>query len=144
MLYRLTGTRHTFTTLWPHAMKKTKRIALTLLASTCLVASACSTDQKTQRDLYSSKNDCEKDWGGKDCEPDASGRGYSGPHYYHSGGRYWYYPRGQGAPVEANPTHGIYHTTPGMHSPQAISSMSTSHTVRGGFGRFASFHGGGS
>ena len=125
-------------------MKKSRKIALTLIASVCIAASACSSDQKTERNVYASKDACSNDWGSSECEPDQTGRGYYGPHYYYYGGRSWYFPRGYETPVETRPTQGAFNMKPGAVSPHAISSFSSSRTVRGGFGGSSSFHGGGS
>lgn len=123
-------------------MKKSRKIVLTLIASACIMASACSSEQKTQRDVYSSKDACANDWGSSECEQDSTGRGYYGPHYYYYGGRPWYFPRGYETPVEARPTQGAYNMQPGMSSSHAVSSFSSSRTVRGGFGGSSLFHGG--
>ena len=125
-------------------MKKSRRIALTLIASACIAASGCGTDQKTQRDIYSSKDACANDWGSGECEPDTTGAGYYGPHYYYYGGRPWYFPRGYETPVETRPTQGAYNMRPGLHSTNAVSSITSSRTVRGGFGALSFLHGGGS
>lgn len=125
-------------------MKKSRKIALTLIASACIMASACSSEQKTQRDVYASRDACTNDWGSSECEPDQAGTGYHGPHYYYFGGRPWYYPRGYDTPVETRPGQGAYNLKPGLHSPNAVSSFSSARTVRGGFGGSSSFHGGGS
>jgi hypothetical protein len=125
-------------------MKKSRKIALTLIASTCLIAAGCSSDQKTRRDVYASKDDCVKDWGGDECEQSAAGSRYHGPHYFYSGGMPWYFPRGQDTPVETRPTQGAYHAGAGQHSPSALASFASSKTSRGGFGHSSSSHGGGS
>jgi len=125
-------------------MKKSRKIALTLIASACIMATSCSSEQKTQRNAYASKDSCTKDWGSDECEPAATGTGYLGPHYYYSGGMPWYYPRGQNTPIETRPSQGAYHVGPGMSSPHAVSSFASSKTSRGGFGHSSSAHGGGS
>jgi uncharacterized protein YgiB involved in biofilm formation len=126
-------------------MKKSRKITLTLIASACIAASACSSDQKTQRDVYASKDACANDWGSNECEQDNRGTSYHGPHYYYYGGRPWYFPRGSETPVETRPLQGAYNMRPGgLHSPNAVSSVTSSRTVRGGFGASSFFHGGGS
>jgi len=125
-------------------MKKTRKIMLTLLASACLAASSCNSEQKTQQDVYSSNDACANDWGSDQCEQDQTGTQTYGPHYYFYGGRPWYFPRGYNTPVSARPGQGAYNMSPGSHSMHAISSLSSSRTVRGGFGGSSFFHGGGS
>ncbi len=125
-------------------MKKSRKIALNLLASACIVAAGCSSQQETQRNLYASKDACANDWGSAECEPASTGTGYYGPHYYYYGGRPWYFPMGSNRPVEATPSQGSYNWRPGTRSSTAISSFSSSKTVRGGFGFSSLFHGGGS
>jgi len=125
-------------------MKKSRKIVLTLIASACIAASACDSDQKTQRNVYASKEACANDWSSTDCEPDQAGKGYYGPHYYYYGGRPWYLPRGNETPVETKPSQGAYNMKPGASSPHAVSSFSSSRTVRGGFGGSSSMQGGGS
>lgn len=125
-------------------MKKSRKIVLTLIASACLMATACSSDQKTRRNVYASKEDCTKDWGGDECEQASDGRRYQGPHYYYSAGRPWYFPRGQESPVETRPSQAASRMGSDLHSPNALSSFASTKTTRGGFGHFSSFHGGGS
>ena len=125
-------------------MKKSRKIALSLIASACLAASACSSDQETQRSVYSSKDACAKDWGSDECEPASTGSHYYGPHYYFYGGRPWYFPRGYETPVETRPSQGAYSMNPGMHAPGSASSIASTRTVRGGFGASSALHGAGS
>ena len=109
-------------------MKKSRKIVLTLIASACIAASACDSDQKTQRNVYASKEACANDWSSTD--------------YY--GGRPWYFQSGNETPVETKPSQGAYNMKPGASSPHAVSSFSSSRTVRGGFGGSSSMQGGGS
>ncbi|HMK57047.1 MAG TPA: hypothetical protein VK448_10465 [Dissulfurispiraceae bacterium] len=125
-------------------MKKSRKIALTLIASACIAASACSSEQKTQRDVYASRDACANDWGSDQCEQDQTGTRTYGPHYYFYGGRPWYFPRGYETPVETRPGQGAYNIKQGLHSPNAVSSFAASRTTRGGFGGSSFFHGGGS
>ncbi len=128
-------------------MKKSRKIALTLIASACIMATGCSSDQKdqkTQRNAYASKDSCTKDWGSDECEPAATGTGYHGPHYYYSGGMPWYFPRGQDTPVATQPSQAVHTLGSGQQSPHAVSSFASSKTSRGGFGHSSSAHGGGS
>lgn len=125
-------------------MKRSRRIALTLMASACILATGCNSEQKTQRNVYASKEDCVKDWNSDECESKqtSSGSRYYGPHYFYSGGRPWYFPRGQDAPVETRPSQGAYTMSPGQRSSHALSSFASAKTSRGGFGHSSSFHGG--
>jgi hypothetical protein len=125
-------------------MKKSRKIVLTLIASACIMATACSSEQKTKRNVYASQGDCANDWGSSECEVVSTGTGYHGPHYYYSSGRQMYFPRGGDTPVETRPSQGAYNMKSGLHSANAISSFTSSKTVRGGFGHSSSSHGGGS
>ncbi|MGO9379842.1 MAG: hypothetical protein ACLPN1_08835 [Dissulfurispiraceae bacterium] len=108
------------------------------------MASACSSEEQTLRDVYASKDACANDWGSDECEQAQTGNNYYGPHYYYFGGRPWYYPRGYETPTETKPSQGAYNMKPGLHSPNAISSFASSRIIRGGFGLASFFHGGGS
>jgi hypothetical protein len=121
-------------------MKKSRRIALTLIASACIVASGCSSDEekKTERQVYASQDACAKDWGSGDCELDSKDRRYYGPHYYFIGSRLLYYPMGYSTPIETRPGMGASSLRPGAVSAGAVSHVSTS---RGGFGSSAHAHG---
>jgi hypothetical protein len=125
-------------------MKKSKSIALTIIASACIVATGCSDDEKkTERQIYSSVDACEKDWGSGECEPDRDRdkRRYYGPNYYFIGSRVWYYPMGYGTPIETRPTQAASSLKPGAVSSGAVGHMSSSHSARGGFGSSAHAHG---
>ena len=124
-------------------MKRSRSVALTILASACLIA-GCAEEQKTERDLYADKEKCEQDWGSAECEPARTGGGYYGPHYYYFGGRPWYFPFGRNEPVAARPDQAISRVQSGSRAPGAVASTSSSRTLRGGFGGLSSFHGGGS
>jgi uncharacterized protein YgiB involved in biofilm formation len=126
-------------------MKRSKRIALTLLASASLAACGCSSEQATQREIYASKEKCVEDWGGDDkCEEGSGGRHYVGPHYIFRGGYPYYFPRGGGDPVPLSRDARFSGVQPGMKSPHSAGTLSTTHVSRGGFGRSSSLHGGGS
>lgn len=117
------------------------------MASTCLLASSCNSEQETRRDIYASKEDCAKDWGNDDCETtqiSSSAHGFYGPHYYYSGGRPWYYPIGQDTPIETRPSQGAYRNSPESNSSHSLTTFHSSKPLRGGFGHFSSFHGGSS
>lgn len=124
-------------------MKKSRKIALTLIASACIIASGCGDDEKkTERQLYSSKEACAKDWDSKDCDYNQTERRYYGPHYFFYGGRTMYYPSGYNNPVETRPGQGAHLLKPGATSSGAISRISSSKTSsRGGFGSSSHSHG---
>jgi uncharacterized protein YgiB involved in biofilm formation len=125
-------------------MKRSKRIALTLLASASLAAYGCSSEQATHREIYSTREKCVEDWGGDDkCEEGDGGSHYVGPHYIFRGGYPYYFPRSGGDPVALGRDAKFSGIHPGMKSPQSAGTLSTSVT-RGGFGRSASLHSGGS
>jgi uncharacterized protein YgiB involved in biofilm formation len=123
-------------------MKKSRPIALTIIASACIAAAGCSdSEQKTERQVYDSVEACQKDWGAGECETVRDQRRYYGPHYYFIGSRIWYYPVGYSTPMEPRPTMGASALKPGMRSASAVSHVSSSHTTRGGFGSSAHAHG---
>ncbi|HMK43447.1 MAG TPA: hypothetical protein VK445_04860 [Dissulfurispiraceae bacterium] len=123
-------------------MKRSRTITLTFLASATVFLTACSDDQATKRELYSTKERCVEDWGSEDnCEQTGSGR-YHGPHYYWYSGRPYYFPRGGGDAQPAR-TGNFASLREGMSSSHSIGSISSS-VSRGGFGRSSSFHGSGS
>jgi hypothetical protein len=124
-------------------MKKSRKIALTLIASACIVASGCGSDEekKTERQVYASQDACAKDWGSGDCELDSKDRRYYGPHYYFIGSRVWYYPVGYSSPVEPRPGQGASALKPGAVSAGAVSHVSATRSARGGFGSSAHAHG---
>lgn len=126
-------------------MKRSKQIALTLIASTYLMAGGCSDQEEVNamRQLYSSRDGCIQDWGDDDCEDQPDGSSYS-PHFFYSGGRPYYFPRNRHEPVEVEPHKGFSRYAPGTTSSHVRSVMSSTRTVRGGFGHSASFHSGGS
>jgi hypothetical protein len=132
------------------SMKKSRKIALTLIASACLMASSCGdSEKKTERQLYSSKEACEKDWDSKDCVFEQRDKRYYGPHYYFVGGRTWYYPSGYYNPVETRPGQGAFNLKPNTTSAGAVSRISSSRSTsssssRGGFGSSSASHGGSS
>jgi uncharacterized protein YgiB involved in biofilm formation len=123
-------------------MKKSRKIALTLLASTCIFAGGCGDEQvNTQRNLYASKDKCAQDWGDEECEQTTNG--YYGPHYYYSRGRPFYFPRNGSDSREVESHRGFLRSGPGMPSSSASSVVSSTKTIRGGFGRISGFHSGG-
>jgi uncharacterized protein YgiB involved in biofilm formation len=124
-------------------MKRSKKIALTLLASVSLVACGCNQEQMTRREVYKTKQQCIDDWGSDDaCEPDRSG-GYYGPHYIYRGGSAYYFPRGSVDPVPVAGNAKFANVHEGMRSNQSVGTISDRHISRGGFGRSSLFHGSG-
>jgi hypothetical protein len=62
-------------------MKRSNKIALVIIASVTLTSCGSGT-QKTQRDVYTSREKCTEDWGETNCEDTSSsetGRYYMGP-----------------------------------------------------------------
>jgi uncharacterized protein YgiB involved in biofilm formation len=126
-------------------MKRSKRIALTLLASASLAAYGCGSEQATQREIYASKDKCVEDWGGDDkCEEGQGGRHYYGPHYIFRGGYPYYFRPGSRDPLPLGRDARFSGIHPGMRSPHSAGTLSTTRASRGGFGKSASLHGGGS
>jgi uncharacterized protein YgiB involved in biofilm formation len=124
------------------AMKRSRVITLTLLASATVLLTACSSEQATRREMYQNKQKCVEDWGSDDkCEATSSGH-YYGPHYYWSSGRPYYYPRNGSSPEIVRSGH-MSSLTQGGHSANSISSISSS-VSRGGFGHSSSSHSSGS
>ena len=114
--------------------KSSARVTLALLGAAALAS--CGQDESAlRRDLYSSKEDCVKDWGDElKCAPESTqGRTGSG---YHGG--YWYgpfYRSGEHGSSSIAKSHGtIDSARPGSHA------VGTSHISRGGFGGSASAH----
>jgi hypothetical protein len=125
-------------------MKKSGKIVLTLMASAYIVASGCGSDEKpTERQVYATREACEKDWDGKDCALEQKDKRYYGPSYFFVGGRTWYYPHGYNNPVETRPGQGAYNLKPGTTSTGAVARVASSST-RGGFGSSSHSHGVGS
>ncbi len=121
-------------------MKRSKLITLTLIASTCLVAGGCNNQNvDTRRNLYTSKDNCRKDWSDEDCEEMPGGYSY-GPHYYYLGGRPWYFSRNTSNPREVEPTKGFSRLASHASSLNAHSVTFFSRVIRGGFGYFVGFH----
>ena len=122
-------------------MKRSKEIALTLLASVSLVAGGCSQEQMTKREVYKTRQQCIDDWGSEEeCEQDRSG-GYFGPHYVYWGGHPYYYPRGSVDPVPVRGNAQFAGVREGMRSAYSAGTISDRHITRGGFGKSSSFHG---
>lgn len=123
-------------------MKRSPRIALTLLASLSLAA-CDSADQPTLQSTYQSRQDCAEEWNNDDCEADSDGH-WRGPYYYHSSGRHYYYPKGGNAPQPVTNATTLSRLATGAASPRAISTVPGSRVSRGGFGSMGSRLGGGS
>ncbi len=127
-------------------MKRSRKIALTLLASACFMASGCGSDPETLQNFYANQNDCIEEWGEDECEFDIDSHHYRGPRHYYSHGKPWYYSKKSGHATEVRPSMGASRFSPGSNLSKAVSSssFSSSKTTRGGFG-FSSFsHSGGS
>lgn len=125
-------------------MKRSRTVALTLIASAVLVAGGCSTEEATTREMYASKDKCAEDWGEKECEENESRSGYYGPHYFYRSGTTYYVPRGTDEPVPVKQNQGFSRVSQGTRSSNSLTSVSSVRTVRGGFGSSAQAHGGGS
>ncbi|MFZ5774478.1 MAG: hypothetical protein ACOY3Z_03220 [Thermodesulfobacteriota bacterium] len=121
-------------------MRRSPRIALTLLASISLAA-CDSADQPTSQSVYLNRQDCAEEWSDDDCETDSDGH-WRGPHYYYHSGRHYYYPRAATAPAPVTKSATLarlFAGAPGRTMATASGSKSVS---RGGFGSMASRLGG--
>ncbi len=125
-------------------MKRSREVALTLMASVCLVAGGCSSEEATKREMYLTKDKCAEDWGAKECEENETRSGYYGPHYFYRSGTTYYVPRGTDDSVPVRQDQGFSRIPQGTRSSNSVSSLSSTRTVRGGFGSSAHSHGGGS
>lgn len=124
-------------------MKRSKEVALVLIATASLVA--CGPDtQSTRREYYASREKCQEDWGSDKCDEDPQRGIYTGPHYFYYGGHPYYFPRGSDTPVQAGSGMRISALSEGMRSANTLGTVSDSHIVRGGFGKSSFSHGGGS
>lgn len=124
-------------------MKRSQRIALTLLASVSLTATGCSQQQPTQREVYLSKENCAQDWGSEaNCEPSSTGTAFWGPNYYYRGGYPYYFPKDRDEPVPVDRNAQFSRVAPGAKSPLSAGTLATTHIARGGFGRGSASHGG--
>jgi uncharacterized protein YgiB involved in biofilm formation len=111
--------------------RRSAHISLVILGVVALAG--CGGDDAERRDLYTSRQDCVKDWGDETkCEaaPGYATSGRTGTHYWgpaYSGGSY----------RSSSDTHSIGSVSsarPGSHA------VGTSHVSRGGFGSSASSH----
>ncbi len=126
-------------------MKRSKKIALTLMASVSIAAFSCSEEQQAQREIYATKEQCVRDWSaGDECERDVSSNRYFGPRYFFYGGYPHYYRSGGTELVPVSKDANFSNVKPGMRSPHSIGSFAVTHVSRGGFGKSSAFHGGGS
>lgn len=120
----------------PRPRRSSARVTLVLLGAAALAA--CSQEDETlRRDLYSSREDCIKDWGDQfKCEEQPAA-GYA-PGFRPS---YWYGPAyryGQYGSTSRSAAPGtVTEARPGSHS------IGTSHVSRGGFGASGAAHGSG-
>lgn len=136
-------------------------LQLVLLGS-LVATTACSPhpdDVQTsmKRALYTSQEDCRKDWKGDDCERTPAGGGshaWWGP-YYSSAGKVYHYD-GRVTPLAAAPAHKVYEhsnklspnevfSTPGRYTTAAphASATGAKTVARGGFGGRSGFFSGG-
>ena len=117
--------------------RSSARVTLVLLGAAALAA--CGQEEDTlRRDLYSSKEDCVRDWGDElKCEKQPA-TGYASG--FHSG--YWYGPSYRSGQYGSSPQHEapgtVSQARPGSHS------VGTSHVSHGGFGASGAAHGSGS
>ncbi len=126
-------------------MKRSRKIALTLLASISLTATGCSQQQPTQREIYLTRENCVQDWGSEaNCEPSTTGTAYFGPQYYYRGGYPYYFPKDRDEPVPVDRNARFSQLAPGQKSQLSAGTMTATHISRGGFGRASAFHGGSS
>jgi hypothetical protein len=122
-------------------MKRSKKIALVIIASVTLTSCGSNT-QQTQRDVYSTKEQCADDWGDKDCEDagtsgSSGGHYFMGPHYYAYGGRSYYFPRGSSGSSEPVQATSLPRFKSGLSRASGVSRTISSSVSRGGFGHFA-------
>ena len=121
-------------------IKRSRLITLALISSISLVSCAEET-QPTQRAVYATRAECEREWGVGDQRCYSSGGYHYGPHFIYLGGRGYYYPYQSGgvpstspspAPSTANFSGGTFRGT-GVVTSTGIS--------RGGFGARNGFGG---
>jgi hypothetical protein len=121
-------------------MKRSKKIALVIIASVTLTSCGSKT-QQTQRDVYTTKEQCVDDWGEKDCEDTGTSGAsinhtYMGPHYFNYGGVPYFFPRGSSSTSEPVNGSSVPRFKSGItHSSGAFHTISSS-VARGGFGHF--------
>lgn len=79
-------------------MKRSAKITLVLISSISLIATGCSSQQATKKEMYQNLDDCAQEWGSSAyCQPTTPSNPYSyylGPDYYISKGRVYYFPPG--------------------------------------------------
>jgi hypothetical protein len=125
-------------------MKRSREIVLALVASVSLTACGPET-QSTKRDMYTSRDDCVKDWDEKNCDDTTDRSGthwYAGPHYYYAGSRPYFFPRGATDPVDGAAKSRFAGLT--GNAPSARATYVAAGTItRGGFGRSGGFFGSG-
>ena len=116
--------------------RSSARVTLVLLGAAALTA--CGQEDETlRRDLYSSKEDCVRDWGDELKCQNRPATGYAPG--FHSG--YWYgpaYRSGQFGSSPQNEASGsVSQARPGSHA------VGTGHVSHGGFGASGAAHGSG-
>ncbi len=112
--------------------KRSQAISLALIASVSLIS--CSDEEyQTSRAMYSSRAECEQEWGVGDDRCYSSGGYHYGPHFIFFGGRGYYYPYRSGVP-SSTPTPAP--STANFSSGGALSAGIIANTgiSRGGFG----------
>jgi hypothetical protein len=85
------------------SIKRSRIITLALISSISLVACGEET-QPTQRAVYASRAECEREWGIGDDRCYSSAGYHYGPHFIYLGGRGYYYPYQAGGVPSASPS----------------------------------------
>jgi hypothetical protein len=122
------------------SIKRSRFLSLLLISSLTLVS--CAEEQyRTSRALYSTRDDCEREWGNiSDACYDSGGYHY-GPHFVYLGGRGYYYPYNNGVPgnyARPAPPSAQFSSTGALQSRGVVASTTIS---RGGFGARGGFGG---
>jgi uncharacterized protein YgiB involved in biofilm formation len=118
-------------------MKRSKAIALTLIASASLVS--CAEEQlETQRTQYRSRAECEADWGVGDDRCRSERGSFFSPYFLFFGGRPFFYPYGANGLAANQPLaapNSARFDSSGRFLSSSPSAISTPGVTRGGFGR---------
>lgn len=124
-------------------MKRSRKIALTLLASVSLMITGCDQEQEVKKEIYSSKEKCSEDWGSDKCQEDRTVNRWFGPaYYYYRGYPYYVGHNNTPRPLEANAK--FSNVKEGALSHNSTGTIASRQIVRGGFGKSSSFHSSGS
>lgn len=121
--------------------KRSRFLSLALISSLTLLS--CAEEQRqTSRALYSSREDCEREWGANADACYTSNTGYHyGPHFVYLGGRGYYYPYRNGTPSTsalAAPASAQFSSNGALQSRGIVGTTGISRGgfgARGGFGR---------